>query len=122
MTSPEAPPVAPRPRARGLVAPFGGVFLRRSLAYWALLNLALVAFVVAAAAMDGQRIDPVQLIPGGNALVPLFAGGLGMLEARRRDEDLFLANLGYGWLPILAHLTLPAAIAELLFTLAARGW
>jgi hypothetical protein len=105
-----------------LVAPFPGVFFRRSVAYWVLLHLMRAVIMAFAASMGGRAINPADLLPGGNPLIVVLVVGLGMLQARRSDEDLFLANLGYGWPTMAVYLLLPAAALEAAFTLARFGW
>jgi hypothetical protein len=99
-----------------LVAPLPGVFIRRSAAYWVLLHLLRDVVMLFMAGPDGLAIDPPALLPGGNPLVPALVVVLGMLQARRSDEDLYLANLGYGWPTIAAYLLVPAAALEAAFT------
>lgn len=72
--------------------------------------------------MGGRALDPADLLPGGNPLIVVLVAGLGMLQARRSDEDLFLANLGYGWPTIGVYLLIPAAALEAAFTVARFGW
>lgn len=105
-----------------LVAPFPGVFLRRSVAYWVLVHLALATMLLLLAYSSGRRPSPAELLPGGNPFAVLVVLALGMVEARRRDEDLFLANLGYGWGTVAAYLALPAGALEAGFTVARFGW
>ncbi|HYR06620.1 MAG TPA: hypothetical protein VEQ60_02550 [Longimicrobium sp.] len=103
-----------------LVAPFPGVFLRRSVAYWVLLHLMRDVIMLFMAGLDALR--PVDLLPGGNPLVPALVVVLGMLQARRSDEDLYLANLGYGWPVIAAYLLVPAAALEAVCTVGLFVW
>jgi hypothetical protein len=103
-----------------LVAPFPGVFIRRSAAYWVLLHLMRDVMMLFMA--DGLPIRPVDFLPGGNPLVPALVAVLGMLQARRSDEDLYLANLGYGWPVIAAYLLVPAAALEAAFTIGRLAW
>ncbi|HEX8392129.1 MAG TPA: hypothetical protein VF665_07245 [Longimicrobium sp.] len=105
-----------------LVAPFPGVFIRRSVAYWALLHGMRALIMAFAASLAKQPLPPTALLPGGNPLVVALTIGLGMLEARRRDEDLYLANLGYGWPAIALYLAFPATALEAAFTVARFGW
>lgn len=105
-----------------LVAPLPGVFIRRSAAYWVLLHLLRDVVMLFMAGPDELRISLAALLPGGNPLVPALVVALGMLQARRSDEDLHLANLGYGWLTIAAYLLVPAAALEAAFTLGRLGW
>jgi hypothetical protein len=103
-----------------LIAPFPGVFIRRSVSYWVLLHLMRDVMMLFMA--DGLPIRPVDFLPGGNPLVPALVVVLGMLQARRSDEDLYLANLGYGWFVIAAYLLLPAAALEAAFTVGRLVW
>jgi hypothetical protein len=105
-----------------LVEPLPGVFLRRSAAYWVLLHLLRGIVMLWAAGIDELRMSPAVLLPGGNPLVPALVVVLGMLQARRSDEDLYLANLGYGWPTIAAYLLAPAAALEAAATVARLGW
>lgn len=105
-----------------LVAPFPSLLVKRSIAYWVLVHLVHVVLLLVWAAFSGQRVSPFELLPGGNPFVVGVVVALGMLEARRRDEDLFLANLGYGWATIAAYLALPAAALEAGFTVSRFGW
>jgi hypothetical protein len=105
-----------------LVAPLPGVFIRRSAAYWVLLHLFRAVLMLWAAALSKVPIEPAELLPGGNPLVPALVVGLGMLQARRSDEDLYLANLGYGWPTIAAYLLVPAAALEVAFTIGRLVW
>jgi hypothetical protein len=105
-----------------LVAPFPGVFIRRAAAYWVLLHLMRAVITMFAAGMADQPVPLAALVPGGNPLIVVLVVGLGMLQARRGDEDLFLANLGYGWPTIAVYLLAPAAALEAAFTVARFGW
>ncbi len=105
-----------------LVPPFPGLLLRRAVAYWVLLHILYAALLLAAAVISGVPIEPAELLPGGNPLVPAAVVGLGMLQARRSDEDLFLANLGYGWPTIATYLLVPAGALEAAFAVARFGW
>jgi hypothetical protein len=98
-----------------LVAPFSGVLLRRSAAYWVLLHLMRTIAILWAAMLSKVPLQPAELLPGGGPLVPILVVGLGMLQARRSDEDLYLANLGYGWPTIAAYLLAPAAALQTAF-------
>lgn len=104
-----------------LIAPFPGVYIRRAVAYWVLLHLARIIITVLSVA-GLLRIRPVDLLPGGNPLVPALVAVLGMAQARRNDEDLYLANLGYGWPVIAGYLLAPAVALEAAFTVARFGW
>jgi hypothetical protein len=103
-----------------LVAPFPGVFIRRSAAYWVLLHLMRDVIMLFMAGLDELR--PADFVPGGNPLVPALVVVLGMLQARRSDEDLYLANLGYGWSVVAAYLLVPAAALEAVCTVGLFVW
>ncbi|MBB4639238.1 hypothetical protein [Longimicrobium terrae] len=105
-----------------LVAPLAGVLIRRAVAYWVLLHLMRILITVMAAASARVPVAPADLLPGGNPLIVALTVVLGMVEARRRDEDLFLANLGYGWSTTALYLVLPALGLEAAFTAAHVGW
>jgi hypothetical protein len=106
----------PRRAAPGLVAPLAGVFVRRSVLYWALVHLLFITLTAFSAALAGNPVDVLALLPGGSVPVVLLATVLGLVEARRRDEDFFLSNLGYGWPILAAYLGAPAAVLEILCT------
>jgi hypothetical protein len=103
-----------------LVAPFPGVFIRRSAAYWVLVHL--MRGVITLFLVGLYELRPVDLLPGGNPLVPALVVVLGMLQARRSDEDLYLANLGYGWPVIAAYLLVPATALEVAATVGRLAW
>jgi hypothetical protein len=105
-----------------LVAPFPGVFIRRSATYWVLLHLMRGIVMLWMVGIDELRLSPADLLPGGNPLVPALAVALGMLQARRSDEDLYLANLGYGWPTLAAYLLVPAAALEAVCTVGRFAW
>ena len=105
-----------------LVAPLPRVFIRRSAAYWVLLHMLRAIVMLWAAAVSKVPIEPAELLPGGNPLVPALVVVLGMVQARRSDEDLYLANLGYGWPVIAAYLLAPAAALEVAATVARLAW
>ena len=105
-----------------LVPPLPGVFIRRAAAYWVLLHLMRAIAILWAAVLSQVPIEPVELLPGGDPLVPALVVVLGMLQARRSDEDLYLANLGYGWPVITAYLLVPAAALEAACTVGRLVW
>lgn len=101
-----------------LVAPFPGMFARRAVAYWVLLHLLRGVIMLWLAAIEELRISREDLLPGGNPLIPALVVVLGMLQARWSDENLYLANLGYGRPVIAAYLLAPAAALETVCTVA----
>lgn len=70
----------------------------------------------------GRGVSVFAMLPGGNPFLVLVVAALGMLEARRGNEHLFLANLGYGWGTVAAYLLLPAGGLEAAFTVLRFGW
>jgi hypothetical protein len=104
-----------------LVAPFAGVFTRRSVAYWVLLHLTRSVIMLFGATIP-MRMDPVDLLPGDNPLVPALVVLLGLLQARRNNEDLYLVNLGYGRPTIAGYLLAPALALEVAFTIGRLAW
>jgi len=84
------------------LAPFRNAYLIRGLFVWGLVRLGL-AFVSA----QDPSIPPDQALPAEVGILAVVAVAV-WLDARRRGEDLFLANLGIpGWAIAIAGL--PAA-------------
>ena len=88
--------------------PFAGALIRRSAVFWAGCRL-LVPLVVAVGGGTLTARDITRPLP---ALVPIV-GCLGLLEARRRNEHIFLANLGVPQPAIALVSAAPAVAAEL---------
>lgn len=105
-----------------IVSPLAGVLVRRSVGYWTLVHVAHKAVTAGMAMTDGARVSPERFLPGGNPLIVALVVVLGVLEVRRRNEDLFLANLGYGSGARVAYMALPAAVLEAAFTAGRFGW
>ncbi len=105
-----------------IVPPLGGVLVRRSAEYWVLVHVAHKVAIAAMAAMGGAAVPPELLFPGSNPLTVGVVVALGAVESRWRNEDLFLANLGYGWATRAAYVALPAATLEVAFTVGRLGW
>lgn len=105
-----------------LVSPFPSMFVRRSAAYWVLVHLMRDMAMLWGATPAQLRITAADFLPGNNPLVPVVVMGLGMVQARRSDEGLYLANLGYGWPVIAAYLLAPAAALEVAATLGRLAW
>lgn len=96
--------MTPRAGRMGLfhLAPFRNAYLIRGLFVWGLVRLGL-AFVSA----QDPSIPPDQALPAEVGILAVVAVAV-WLDARRRGEDLFLANLGIpGWAIAIAGL--PAA-------------
>ena len=98
--------------------------LWRSLTIWAAARaaLALLGWLMS----DGA--DPITLAVtrGASAWIVLVVGALGLLEIRRRNEHLLLANLAIPQATLAALAAAPALIGELVIALlttdgAARG-
>ncbi|MGE5925725.1 MAG: hypothetical protein ACM357_00095 [Gemmatimonadota bacterium] len=85
--------------------------LGRGLTIWAAARAALA---LASWLMAG-RAEPLTLAVtrGASAWVVLVAGVLGLLEIRRRNEHLLLANLGVSQPTLAALAGIPALIGEL---------
>jgi hypothetical protein len=99
------------------VQPFAAALLGRSVFAW----LGVRVFVAMCIAFLGEVLvpppNPILLSPGAALLVVLGVAALGLLDARRRNEDLFLANLGVSRAQIVFMAALPALVFE--FVLAA---
>lgn len=93
------------PRVHGLVhlAPFRNAYLIRGAVTWGgiRLFLAFLAFQGAGVPLD----LPLHMEVGVLAIVPVAV----LLDAGRRSEDLFLANLAVSAVPIVAW-SLPLAV------------
>jgi hypothetical protein len=94
------------------VQPFATAVLRRSVAAW----LGVRIFVAVAIAFAGGLLmpppHPVLLSPGAALVVVLVVAVLGLLDAHRRNEDLFLANLGVSRSQIAFTAAIPAFVLE----------
>jgi hypothetical protein len=96
------------------VQPFGTAVLRRSAFTW----LAVRIFVAVCVAFLGELLvlppHPLLLSPVAGLGVVLTVGAIGLMDARRRNEDLFLANLGVSRTQIAVTAAMPALVLELL--------
>ncbi|HEY3935755.1 MAG TPA: hypothetical protein VGL65_14170 [Gemmatimonadales bacterium] len=84
-----------------------GLLLRGAM-LWLLARLLVVS---TSAAVSG-RISG-SLLPTTALAFALGVGALGLLDARRRNEYRFLANLGVSQIVILMLATIPALLGEL---------
>ena len=88
--------------------PFAGALLGRAAVFWAgcrlLVPLAVAVFSGSLTARDITEPRP--------ALAPIV-GCLGLIEARRRNEHIFLANLGVAQPAIALVSAAPALAGEL---------
>ncbi|MDQ3310486.1 MAG: hypothetical protein M3497_10205 [Gemmatimonadota bacterium] len=93
------------------VQPFATAILYRSVAAW----LGVRIFVAVAIALLGlvPPPHPVLLSPGAALTVVLVVAVLGLVDAHRRNEDLFLANLGVSRSRIVVTAAIPALVLEL---------
>jgi hypothetical protein len=82
--------------------------LRRGLLFWALARVMLMIVGAAPPVRNGRSL-------GVSAVLALLmaVGALGLLEARRRNEARFLANLGVSSTTIMAVSLLPGLLAEI---------
>lgn len=90
--------------------------LRRGLLIWAGARL-LLAF--GGGGVAGTRAAPLGV--RGTLLLVAIVGFLGLLEARRRNEHLLLANFGISQSVVGTLCAAPAGLAELLVGLTVRG-
>jgi hypothetical protein len=90
--------------------------LRRALYLWVGVRL-----LTALAGSGIGRSGLLPLSPGATALVILIVGFLGILEMRRRNEHLLLANFGVSQALLTVLCVLPPVVAEVLVGLIARA-
>jgi hypothetical protein len=91
--------------------------LRRALFLWIGVRL-LVALAGGGGASDRGLLS---LTPGATGLVVLLVGFLGLLEARRRNEHVLLANFGIPEVGLAGLSAFPALLAETAVWLVARS-
>jgi hypothetical protein len=82
--------------------------LRRGAFFWLLVRLLVMSI---SAAVSGR--GSVRLLPTMALALALGVGALGLLDARRRNEHRFLANLGVSQIVIAMLSTIPALLGEL---------
>ena len=89
--------------------------LLRSLAAWGFVRVAAAGQSVLAAALAGRSPppDPFAVTVPAAVLVVALAGAATMLAARLRNEDLFLATLGYGRTRTIGVAVLLPALLEI---------
>ena len=78
--------------------------LRRGAILWLLVRLMFFA-------VSGR--SSVSLLPTTALALALVVGAFGLLDARRRNEHRFLANLGVSQIVIAMLSTIPALVGEL---------
>ena len=69
--------------------------------------------VILIGALISQAPPTIPVTPGAAVWLTVIVGSLGLLEGRRRNEHILLANLGVGQPLLAAIAALPAALAEL---------
>ena len=89
--------------------------LRRAVFLW--LGVRLLVALAGGGGVGGRGLVP--LAPRGAGLVVLLVGLLGLLEARRRNEHVLLANFGVPQGRLAGLSVLPALIAETIVWLVA---
>jgi hypothetical protein len=94
---------------------FTTALLRRAVFLW--LGVRLLVALAGGGGVGGRGLVP--LAPRGAGLVVLLVGFLGLLEARRRNEHVLLANFGVPQGRLAGLSVLPALIAETMVWLAA---
>ena len=82
--------------------------LRRGAILWLLARLMVLSL---SGALSGRVA--VGLLPPSALALALGVGALGLLDARRRNEHRFLANLGVSPIVIAVLSTVPALLGEL---------
>lgn len=105
---------------RGLLLPertFGRALALRSLAVWLLARTLLPATLLLGGGGDVAPAEAVFLSPRTALGVALAAALLAMLDTRRRNEHLLLANLGVGPAAQWTLALLPALLGEIVFRL-----
>ena len=89
--------------------------LVRGTIVWGSLRAALA---LATWLMTGLERPTLEVTVGAAAWGTLVVGALGLLEIRRRNEHMLLANLGYGQGLLAAVAAVPALIGEIAISLA----
>jgi hypothetical protein len=96
------------------VQPFARALLLRSVVIWVGTRIMFaIGGIPAGAPLLNLRTSVMAV-----AVVAI----LGLIDARRRNEDLFLANLGVGYPAILAVAAFPALCLEILLLYALSWW
>jgi hypothetical protein len=96
---------------------FTAGLLRRALYLW--LGARLLVALAGGGGVGNRGLVP--LTPRGTGLFVLLVAFLGLLEARRRNEHLLLANFGVSEAAIAGIALLPALLAEVTVWLVARS-
>jgi hypothetical protein len=93
----------------------------RSLLWRGLLIWAGTRLLVALGGAGVAGTHPASLDVPGTLLLVTIVGFLGILEARRRNEHILLANFGTSQALLVSLCAAPAVLAELLIGVAGRG-
>jgi hypothetical protein len=96
---------------------FTVALLRRALFLW--IGVRLIVAVAGGGGVSDRGLRP--LTSGATWLVVLLVGFLGLLEARRRNEHLLLANFGVPEASLAGLSLLPAILGETAVWLATRS-
>ncbi len=91
--------------------------LRRALYLW--IGARLLVALAGGGGVAGSTLVP--LAPRATGLVVLLAGFLGLLEMRRRNEHLLLANFGVPEAALAGLAVLPGLLAETVVWLVTRS-
>jgi hypothetical protein len=93
-------------------------FVVRAVAFWAFVRLMVYAVTLGVVSQDPGIVDPVreamQLTPPGLLAVVALVYGLVLIDARRRNILLFLANMSVGRFVIGVLVIGPVSLAELI--------
>lgn len=88
------------------VQPFARALLLRAVVIWCGARVML--------AIGGMPVGAPLLNLRTSVIAVAVVGALGLIDVRRRDEDVFLADLGVGYPVIVALSALPALGLEIL--------
>ena len=96
-------------------AQFEAAVAGRAALLWLLLRLTTAALLFAFAGAN-----PVLLAPRASVIIATVAGYLSLLDTKRRNEDLLLANLGTSRVAVYTLCFGPPFAVELLTAIAGR--
>jgi hypothetical protein len=96
-------------------------FVVRAVAFWAFVRLVVYAVTLGVVSQDPGIVDPVreamQLTPQGLLAVVALVYGLVLIDARRRNLPVFLANMGVGRVAVGALVLGPVLVAEIIVSM-----
>ena len=95
---------------------FARAILLRAVVIWIGMKLVVTSAAAAGAAARGEVLgfrETLSLAPSAALLLAAFVAGLTLMDARRRNELLFLANLGVSRSVIASLAAIPAVAFEI---------